>query len=247
MVVARNLVCFGMYIVCSFPVVSVGQFVPPEPWWADDPGALEPEAHATYEVPEEWKATIYTQLWPRVLYAQGQEFQVENTLCYVEVTDSENQTSRRVWQYPRVSATRNSPDFIFHDFTLGPAKGESFCLAVIFGGSIVFSVVDARDDLPRMEDSSVETGTPRMGADVSKNAPREIRLRDIERLPSSFSRRSLRIDAVSCCGDLATICLRQSNDKAVLRFSLDDEEPHYEVYLLATVSRYPSRAAQSGD
>ena len=238
MAIVRNLVYCGMFVICGLPRMSVGESSSREPWWVNDPCALEPRVHATYEVPGGWKATVYTRLWPRLIGHEGEGFQIENTLCYVEVTDPESQTSRRVWQHALASATRESPDFVFHDYALGPVDEERFCLAVVFGASVIFAVVDARDDLPPAEDSSAEAVTPTTGTDGSDKVPHVVQMmplrRSIKGLFPRFHASSLAIDAVSCCGDLATIHLHQDDEKAVLRFSLDAEEPQYEVYLVTT-------------
>ena len=225
---------FEVCILCSFNLVTAGELSPRKPWWADDPSVLEPQVRATYEVPGRWKATVYSRIWPRSIYPEGKEFQIENTLCYVEVTAPESQNPRRVWQQTFATMTQGSPDTILRGFVLGPADDNRFCLAFLRASTVFFATIDANNNLGPMEDSASEAGP--QGSEVTAKPSEVIQLSQIRDRNKGFLRHvssyRIVIDAISSYAGSATIHLHMGAQKAALRFFPDDKDTRYEVYLL---------------
>ncbi len=207
---------------------------------AKDSSTQKPHILRTIESHGAWKVTLSSRPFPfTVRRPDGNDVQLTNTLCYVDVLPVDSNTPRRVWQ-------RNFPDELRgptapRSFALGPVDEHRFCLSFIEGLRLYSFILDSRSRL-----------TPKEGAPVVLDLSKPSETSAIEEDPNSVflekvidekKYRDLAIEGLSIAG----VCgfgesrvihlLGQNKQGVVLRCQPGEKKLTCQVFQLSEVGR----------
>jgi hypothetical protein len=227
-----------MHIVCLLSIAIPGRVIGAAQ--AKAPSSQVPKVLGTLELRGVWKATLFSKPFPfMVRRPDGNDVQLTNTLCYVDVLSADSNTPRRVWQRDFV-ALEGLEAFVPHGLTLGPVDEQRFCLAYLQGLTLYSFILDSRIRLNPTEDAPASAPSKVSDIRAAKKDPNGIDLREVideKRYPD------LRVDGLSIAG----VCgfaesrmvhlLGQNKQGVVLRYQPGEKKLTCQVFQLSEIAK----------